>query len=725
MPAEAEGEPAVRAADDSPLIWAAVWVALAIVFVLATRRLVGFPYQLSWRDAFHGVGAVLPQTGWAALKVWSFWAFTTAVTAGVILRVAAEIELGDAIIGGTAGVWILAFVLGNLLGPIGLFRWWSIWAIFLAAAIWLWRNPPRVSLHRPSTGQKLAILAFVLLAVSMLPMQLASPVPPFMDVLGVPSSVQRIVAFGHYLPFDNNAYGCFGRQTQTPSLELLLAMLALATHTQLATLAVTAAMLPLAGLLIFGAYRLGRALLNDTAGGVAALLLFFTCLLRRAQGVRGTALAFVMVGIGLAFFLDRSRNRTLMALGALALGTGIAAHAIDGGLAIMVAGAGIVWWLIAGDVTRFTAGLGCLAGAVLLAAPEFPIALGKPVLPYPILPIVQIAGIVAIVFSARTLRGDAPAHPRLRALQLLNIGLAAALILFVMARYSRDEYSLYGQVLHNLPILTMLAFGGVLALVGLWVREPAAMPYAGLVVLALFLGYAGEWVRLAFSTVFASPILRSMADDTISKLWDYWCPYFLIFPAGFLFALFYDRWSKPIAFFALMVMLLYPWRLVKNPADYDSAEHSITEHWAFNLTTAAIGYWAGQENRRWMFGPRGFDLVGVLDNEIRAGRITLATHVLHITNNISPWGLVQYTVFTGIDDDPIEFEHSANNAWEAGGRVRGIDELQQALAENYPYILEQVPPPAWMKQPPDGYDEIFSRGTLRLFRRRGLTTASR
>src|SRR5260370_28837207 len=138
-------------------------------------------------------------------------------------------------------------------------------------------------------GQKFGVLATGLLAVSMLPLQLASPVAPFMDVLAVPSSVQRIVTFGVYLPFDNAAYGVWGPAAQTPGLELFLAMLGLGAdlHAGAGALAQSQAMLPLCELMIFAIWRLCKTLLSDTAGGVAAVLLFLACLLPPALGVPG------------------------------------------------------------------------------------------------------------------------------------------------------------------------------------------------------------------------------------------------------------------------------------------------------------------------------------------------------------------------------------------------------------------------------------------------------
>ena len=96
------------------------------------------------------------------------------------------------------------------------------------------------------------------------------------------------------------------------------------------------------------------------------------------------------------------------------------------------------------------------------------------------------------------------------------------------------------------------------------------------------------------------------------------------------------------------------------------------------------------------------------------------THILHIARNANVIGdFNRFSVFTGINDDPILYDIPATDVgWFAGGRVRPIAELPQALAKHPPYILEQARPPSWMKEPPDGYEEVFHQNTLRLFRRR-------
>jgi hypothetical protein len=121
-------------------------------------------------------------------------------------------------------------------------------------------------------------------------------------------------------------------------------------------------------------------------------------------------------------------------------------------------------------------------------------------------------------------------------------------------------------------------------------------------------------------------------------------------------------------------------------------------------------------------GPDELALVEVLQNERSAGRITMKTHILHIANDVIVWReFNRFSVFTGIDDDPIVQEIPPSDiGWLAGGRVRQMEALPEALAQKPPYILIQIPPPASVNFPPDDYDKIFGRGKLQLYRRHDL-----
>src|SRR5215469_1191289 len=229
-------------------IVAAFFVLLSVISVWALR---GDYREWLFAVPFDGFARVLPATALAAFKLWTFWGVATAVAALALLKIEPRLGQCDALIGGAASTWIFAFVGGNLLGPIGLFRTSTVWLILIAASIWIARNPPKLELRSPTVGQKLALLACLIMAISTVPLELGSPVPPFMDALNVPAAVQRVLTFRRYLPFDNDPYGYWTPTAQTPATELLYAFLGLGAHIRLGVLAVTGAMVPMAVLIIF------------------------------------------------------------------------------------------------------------------------------------------------------------------------------------------------------------------------------------------------------------------------------------------------------------------------------------------------------------------------------------------------------------------------------------------------------------------------------------------
>jgi hypothetical protein len=311
--------------------------------------------------------------------------------------------------------------------------------------------------------------------------------------------------------------------------------------------------------------------------------------------------------------------------------------------------------------------------------------------------------------------------------------LIGGLIFLVLFRHAFARYSLYEAVASNLPLLFVCCFAGLVAAFGIVVgAQPLRSRYAGIAALGLMLGVLGDFLDPALRALGHDAATLMMTGDVSIKLVDYWAPYFLIFPAGFLFALAYERWSAPLTLFVLLTILMYPWRQTKDPVDYDSLEHAISEQWAFNLHTAATGYWIGDNDHHWKFDHDSWRLIDVLNHEIAAGRITPATHILHLTGTISSWSMVQFAIMTGINDDPIEYQHDPNNQWEGGSRVRGLDQLEAAMESRPPYILIQDRPPAWFADPPPGYDQIYLNYAdllrrpyaVRLYRRHDLARLS-
>lgn len=699
-------------------------VILAIVvasFVVLRSPIREYIFNESFAPAYR---EVLPSTLWAALTVWTFWAAGAVVLASLALRLSPELGLLDGAISGLIGVWVFAYVAANVLGPIGLFRSWTIWALLAAGVVWLWRvGPPPLVWRRPSVGQWLALLAFAFLAPGMLVLQLGSPLPPYMDILATPASAQRILTFGWYLPFDNDPYGYWDAASQCPGTELLYALLGLGSGAKLATLAETATMVPMSALLILGTYRLGRTIGGDIMGGMSALLLFATVLFRIMPYLHGREVTFVLVAVGLAFVLDERRSAMRLAVGGLALGTSIAAHAIIGGFGMVTASLSMVLWLLAGDVMGMLLGAALLAGASLLAVPTIAIGL-RIVLPYPVLPLAQLVGIVVIVAAARALDG--------RPMQDFVLARVLRWLLALLAMYilwaRPPQLAVVNEDWARFPLLSVGALVGFAALLWYDVRRPSRVQL-GPVVVAFLFGVGLDYVSRQWWMTFTEPKVQTAVEDFYHKI-DYWNPFVLVLPTACAFTLLYQTVSRRLAVYALVALLFFPWKDGSTNPDPNYNQHSIAEAYAYSLQLSKNGYWGSTGHRRWGQSAAELEIADILRGEIAAGRITLATHVLHISPHIILYqDNVLFSVYTGINDDGYveryEFDRSI-----AGGRLRPIAELPNALERRPPYVvihestasgdhLYQSMAPLTSEALP-GYEELLNRDGVRLLRDRAL-----
>ncbi len=698
--------------------------------VLGVYRLAQFPnfypHGLDWRGALEGIWPLLPITGWAAIRVSLFWGWSTAVIAGLLLAFDPALGLCDALLAGAAGLWFLGDFLGNILGPLGLFRAALIWLLLAAGTLWLLRLRPRIRLRAPSPGQKLALLAFALMAVMTLPIQLGSPVVPWHDALAWPSSAQRILTFHTYAPLNNDPYAVWAWSAQAPGTELFYALLALGSGTRLAVLAESAAMVPMLGLLAFGVYRLGRVLFDDLAGGFAALLLLFTIFPKWTQSMRPGVTAFALASIGLAFFLDNRRSRTRMAIGAMLLGASIPSHAIDGAIGIAVAAWAVAIWSAAKDRSRVRAGIGCLAGAFMLGSPEFFVVFRIP-LPYLILFLSQLTGAAVILGSVGTLNGGSVQGSTLpRTLGLAVFG-ALALVLPLESWPTFAAFAPLGNQpgmplalaqLSLTPIVLTTSGAAGLILLALKLRtHPRAPAYAVLAASVLLLGPVANLVLGVVAPYVSSASAEFMLSHPAFYLNLFWCPCFLASIAALPLTLVWSRWSKSIALLVLLSAWIYPWR-VMDPTLFwwQRAPHSMVEQSAHNLQIAARGYFLDCPDRRWSLSPEGFAVVDILNREISAGRITMATHVAHVHLLPPTWeSPAEFALFTGINDDPVYKDLEPNFPLFAGSRQRSIEQFVATLAEGAPYILDERALPQGMIYP--GYEEIFDSEHLHLFRR--------
>ena len=674
---------------------------------------------------FNNYLAVLPVTAWAALKVWAFWGATATVTAGLLLRRAPRLGVLDATLAGGVAPFVFAWLGGHLLGPIGLYRPWTIWLLLAIAAWSLWRRPPVVPRVALTPGLTLALATFVLIGPVMLIEQLGSPVPTFMDVLATPAGAQRIMTFGVYYPFDNDPYGYFGPSSQLPGLELFYALLGLGSHTTLALLADTAAIVPMAAMLILATFRLGRLIGGDVAGGMATLFLLATVLFRTLPYMHGRTVSFVLLGTGLAFVLDERRNATRLCLGGIILGTTIGTHAVMGALGMLVVASTVLLWLLGGEFVATVAGVVLLAGASLVAAPEVAIGLRMP-LPYPVLPVLQALGIV-LVWRAACVLERRVARDRAR-------WLCWALALFVIyALLWHPPWVMINN--HHIRFPLAVYAGGVGVALMLAADAAAALRRRGgdaewrvrlgPVVVAMVIGMGIEHASRRWAGISSHPEVRVAITDWFWKV-DYWYPWILAFPAGCLAAWVYRRVSPRLAVFAVLALLFIPWRDHIDPgaapdslADPNYTQHTVVEAWVYALLTAKGGYWGSTGDTRWAQTPAELAMIDVLRAEIAAGRITAATRVVQIEPEyvLLYKDYLMYSVYTGIHGDP--YVDVGGLEYDRSSRLQPIEKVYVRLAERPSYVAIRgapaLPPGAL-----DGYVTLFDRDGVRLLRAASL-----
>jgi hypothetical protein len=202
---------------------------------------------------------------------------------------------------------------------------------------------------------------------------------------------------------------------------------------------------------------------------------------------------------------------------------------------------------------------------------------------------------------------------------------------------------------------------------------------------------------------------------------DYWLPYVLVFPSAALAAAVARATSVRVATAMLLVLLFMPWRHAVDPtssifADPNYYQHTIAESWSYMMETGMRGHWGNTRDRRWAQTPAERALSEVLLREVDAGRITPATHVVHLSAFVSLYqDVALFSVYTGINDDPYLTNHVFNPS-DHGSRLRPIEEVRARLAERPPYVLIHNQPSILPEETFRGYEEIFNEDGLRLLR---------
>jgi hypothetical protein len=687
----------------------------AAVAGLALYRLRDFPYPHDLRAALDGAAATLAATGPAAIKTWLFAGLAVLAVGGWLRRRAPSLRVSEAAAGAVVLLWSGAYLTLLLLGPLGLYIPLVLRILLVLVVVAATRRPrgtvpsPSSTPSRAPAGAWLAAGAFALAAGPLLLMQLGSPVSPFMDVLPYVASVQKIVTFRFYDPFGNDAAGLWAPTRQVAGCDAPFSFLALLVRLP-AELAITSLMVPFAALQILAIYLLGRAVAGHLAGGMAALFLLQTFLWRRTADMRGTALAFALVAIGLAFLLGGRRDAgPRRALGGLALGLAVTVNPLIGAAGMQVASLGaVVAWL---DLGRpLVAPLAALAGGSILALPQVAIGLALRV-PPPLLPLVAGAGLGLLAAVARRARDPGPprrAWPLARPLATVGLPLAALYL------HARRESEFFSNDWLGYPLLVALAVGGLAVLAHRLWRRPGRGAAAALPALALAVAVLDHAVAspLRFE---GTLVVRSLAAEVTTKMTGYWWPYWLALATGVWFAMLARRWALGPAVALVLVLVIYPLRHIEQPLDYDGQQLSLAEAWGFHLATAARGYHSGRGDRRWVLDDEWRAVTDALRAEVEAGRIEYATRVLHVSHSIDA---VEVALGSGVSVDLITPRYDPGSIWTVGGRVRGLDAIAEALAARPPYVVLDQFSIARFPALAAAYEPLLVRGRLAVYRLR-------
>lgn len=709
-----------------PLGYALLVLSGAAIAALAISRLPEHAYGYLFAIPVHQFREVLPATFSAALTVAGFWTFAAAILAGILRRLDPTMGWVDMALGGYLGVWVVAFVAGNALGPPGLLSPAVVWGMVLASALVLvWLGPPTLPPLRLTTGHGIVILAIALIGPGLLAIQLGAPLAPFMDVLATPASAQRVLTFGRYEPLDSDPYGFWDAGSQCPAAELLYAWLGLGSGVPYAALGQTGAILPLAILLLLAVYRLGRTIGGDVTGGFASLLVLATILMRVLPFSHGRTITYVLVAAGLAWFAEQPGSAVRRALAGLVLATAVGSHAVVGALGMGVAALTIVVECFDLGLRKTVAGIVLLAGASLVAFPEVVVGVRLGV-PYPVVPVVQLAGIAVVMASARAFAGEDPYA------RLLTRVLRVALVLVLVWATLRFPPMLGGLQDHwrRFPMLFYGSAVGLLAL--LWdgaVRRTTARITPVLV--ALLLGMVAEKISAEYWQSFGDPRVGIAVQGFFRKV-DYWYQFAWVVPVGCLAALAARLLGVPVTAWAVVGILFYPWGENQNPNYY---QQSLAGAWAEQAAVAKGGYWGSTGHRRWGQSEPQLELARVLRREIDAGRIGFDTHVTHLEPYVVLYeDTILFSVYTGINDDTyiaLEWEPDISNV---GGRVFPRREIPAALARRPPYVVvhdktrnNRILPAettALVASTLGDYEVIFAEDGMRVLRRPDLRPTS-
>ncbi|MDQ2965918.1 MAG: hypothetical protein M3R57_08730, partial [Chloroflexota bacterium] len=541
-------------------------------------------------------------------------------------------------------------------------------------------RPGSLVLGRPALPWAIVIVAWL----GVVALQLASPVIPFLDVLpNHVAPVERLRTFGVFEFLTETQSPIYG-----PSRTFLGYVGLLGTVTTMtglpAGLAVSAFVLPGSLLVAAGVHRLANAIGGPGTGLWALIAFTLTESFARMTDARATVLALPLVLGALAWFVERTAVleaeppnggpqrpsiREALLFGG-ALGAAVLFHPVMGALAVATVGL-----IVLARPRTAPLGVPAIGVAAALAVPQALTMLGI-ALPS----LVALEAVIPAILIARLL-----AHPMVgRIAVILGRAILVALVplgLVFADRLIAGAATGLGDIAKTIPLLLIGAIAGLLV-----APRVAGNP----VILAAIA--AGSMVAVLTRVV---PEADGLLDDAIRfelpKTLHYWLPVFAALAAGIGL---HRWWSRPgiatpiragvVGVF--LVAAAIPLRTAPID-DHYLGEHRFSELLAIDLRHAGRGYWVGYPDSRHVVDASRAELLEAVRSEIRAGRITGATNLLHVAPTFQQWSATPFGVFTGIREtvaspDAIESIHTV------GGRLRPIAQLDQLLASHgFAYVV--------------------------------------
>ena len=700
--------------------------------------------------ALRGIASQLPTTLLPALGM--LLASALNILAGASLmrvgRWAPFTSVEEALVAGSVGAIVLDLLCLFILGPLGLFAPipLSLLVLLISAAGMLlrpWFVPgvpaaPKVSL----SGWLLVALVWA----APLLLQLASPVPPGVDVL--PDQVAPIAhlhLFGSWETLSVLPSPIYGPASALLGYTALLGVLSQLTGLS-APLTVAAFALPLT-LLVAAASRhlvhtlvggrgstgLGpasetRSLGFDPGRAAAASWVLLTVPLTfaflRVPEARASVLALVPTTLALTVLVGTGRwgGRSRPIALAMALGTAMMVSPLIGLLGTLT-----VLLIGLGSPARLRLAMAGALGGSIMALPQLAAMLGGTVSALLAVPVVLVGLSLAGLLGGRSSRDpDAAQRAPAPDMRVLTMVVAAVVVLVAVVA---AVVTLIGQ-----PGL----LADVMAALSAFFLDWWVLLLAGAVAVILVRGVDAWRTLLAAS---ATGIVVLLVADTPARLlgegsawatWlsaevpraaSFWLPWMLAIAGGLGMGALWERRDLPSRArvgLACAFVILAGLTVRGDLAGPESVEqHHYSESLAIALQAAQGGYWVGHPDTRLVIDAPRAGLVAAIEAEVAAGRWGPSTAVLHVAPSFQQWEATPLGVFAGVLETDVTPDPERGYR-TVGGRLRGVEELPGLLGPAYPYLVIEGEPDSsgyLAEAAATGYREVWRDARAVLLRR--------